>query len=149
MSHLHDNDPYHSSPNEDKYHKPFPYEDGPYPYNTRYMHGEPNYYFPHYPAIGPPVTGISPHDIHNPAYSEGVAYVRPSLMTTHRRSQRGDPEYVKRPRRRAEEVERLYTCTWPGCDKAYGALNHLNTHVKNAEHGPKREPKGAGHIGSH
>jgi hypothetical protein len=36
----------------------------------------------------------------------------------------------------------LYTCSWPGCDKAYGALNHLNTHVRNAEHGPKREPKG-------
>ena len=36
----------------------------------------------------------------------------------------------------------MYTCNWPGCDKSYGALNHLNTHVRNAEHGPKREPKG-------
>ena len=113
-----------------------------YPYNNRYIHGEPNYHLPYYQPTGTAVTNISPHEIHRNPYPEGVAYIRPSVMTTHRRSNRGDPEYVKRPRRRAEEVERLYTCSWPGCDKAYGALNHLNTHVRNAEHGPKREPKG-------
>jgi hypothetical protein len=64
-------------------------------------------------------------------------------MLGRRKAMRGDPDYVKRPRRKAEEVERLYSCNFPGCDKAYGALNHLNTHVRNAEHGPKREPKGA------
>ena len=53
------------------------------------------------------------------------------------------PPYSKRPRRRAEEVERYYRCNYPDCDKAYGALNHLNTHVRNAKHGPKREPKGS------
>src|SRR6202035_1617976 len=101
-----------------------------------------NYHLPYYQPTGSAVTSISPHEIQRNPYPEGVAYIRPSVMTTHRRSNRGDPEYVKRPRRRAEEVERLYTCSWPGCDKAYGALNHLNTHVRNAEHGTKREPKG-------
>lgn len=28
----------------------------------------------------------------------------------------------RRPRRKAEEVERLYKCTWEGCEKSYGTL---------------------------
>jgi len=52
------------------------------------------------------------------------------------------PRYGKRPRRRAEEVQRYYRCNYHDCNKAYGALNHLNTHVRNANHGPKRLPKG-------
>jgi hypothetical protein len=35
----------------------------------------------------------------------------------------------KRPRRRYDEIERLYECNWPGCSKSYGTLNHLNAHV--------------------
>lgn len=46
-----------------------------------------------------------------------------------------------RPRRRFEEVERLYACVHPGCDKAYGALNHLNSHIVSKNHGPKRTPQ--------
>ncbi|POR33028.1 Uncharacterized protein TPAR_06788 [Tolypocladium paradoxum] len=34
----------------------------------------------------------------------------------------------KRPRRRYEEIERMYKCGWNGCEKAYGTLNHLNAH---------------------
>ncbi|KAI8866101.1 hypothetical protein GQ42DRAFT_128220, partial [Ramicandelaber brevisporus] len=44
----------------------------------------------------------------------------------------------KRPRRRYEEVERMYNCNWPGCTKSYGTLNHLNAHVLMQKHGPKR-----------
>lgn len=40
----------------------------------------------------------------------------------------------KRPRRRYDEIERLYHCTWPGCSKAYGTLNHLNAHVSMQKH---------------
>ncbi|PNY24648.1 Uncharacterized protein TCAP_05415 [Tolypocladium capitatum] len=36
----------------------------------------------------------------------------------------------KRPRRRYEEIERMYKCGWNGCEKAYGTLNHLNAHFK-------------------
>lgn len=47
---------------------------------------------------------------------------------------------TRRPRRRADEVERLYKCTWNGCEKSYGTLSHLNDHVRLQRHGEKREP---------
>ncbi|KAI6041244.1 hypothetical protein EDC04DRAFT_2669955 [Pisolithus marmoratus] len=46
----------------------------------------------------------------------------------------------KRPRRRYDEIERLYHCSWPNCTKAYGTLNHLNAHVTMQKHGQKRSP---------
>ncbi|KAF9461206.1 hypothetical protein BDZ94DRAFT_1196519 [Collybia nuda] len=46
----------------------------------------------------------------------------------------------KRPRRRYDEIERLYQCSWPECNKAYGTLNHLNAHVTMQRHGVKRSP---------
>jgi transcription factor CON7 len=48
----------------------------------------------------------------------------------------------KRPRRRYDEIERLYQCSWPECTKAYGTLNHLNAHVTMQKHGQKRNPNG-------
>lgn len=48
----------------------------------------------------------------------------------------------KRPRRRFEEIERMYKCGWNGCEKAYGTLNHLNAHVTMQSHGAKRTPDG-------
>ncbi|KAI9725306.1 MAG: hypothetical protein M1828_003321 [Chrysothrix sp. TS-e1954] len=48
----------------------------------------------------------------------------------------------KRPRRRYEEIERMYKCGWQGCEKAYGTLNHLNAHVTMQAHGQKRTPEG-------
>lgn len=47
----------------------------------------------------------------------------------------------KRPRRRYEEIERMYKCGWQGCEKAYGTLNHLNAHVTMQSHGSKRTPE--------
>ena len=52
----------------------------------------------------------------------------------------------KRPRRRYEEIERMYKCGWQGCEKAYGTLNHLNAHVTMQSHGTKRTPEGMLHI---
>ncbi|KAF8817423.1 hypothetical protein BYT27DRAFT_7126125 [Phlegmacium glaucopus] len=46
----------------------------------------------------------------------------------------------KRPRRRYDEIERLYQCSWPDCNKSYGTLNHLNAHVTMQKHGVKRSP---------
>ncbi|KAI8086035.1 uncharacterized protein BX664DRAFT_334754 [Halteromyces radiatus] len=46
----------------------------------------------------------------------------------------------KRPRRRYDEIERLYHCTFSGCKKSYGTLNHLNSHILMQNHGPKRHP---------
>lgn len=48
----------------------------------------------------------------------------------------------KRPRRRYDEIERLYSCSFEDCTKAYGTLNHLNAHVTMQKHGPKRNPSG-------
>lgn len=47
----------------------------------------------------------------------------------------------KRPRRRYEEIDRMYKCGWNGCEKAYGTLNHLNAHVTMQSHGAKRTPE--------
>ncbi|KDN40932.1 hypothetical protein RSAG8_07800, partial [Rhizoctonia solani AG-8 WAC10335] len=46
----------------------------------------------------------------------------------------------KRPRRRYDEIERLYACSFEDCTKAYGTLNHLNAHVTMQKHGQKRNP---------
>ena len=54
----------------------------------------------------------------------------------------GGPAPKKRPRRRFDEIERLYQCGWNGCEKAYGTLNHLNAHVAMQKHGEKRLPSG-------
>jgi hypothetical protein len=40
----------------------------------------------------------------------------------------------KRPRRRYDEIERLYHCNFLGCTKSYGTLNHLNAHVSMQQH---------------
>jgi len=55
----------------------------------------------------------------------------------------------KRPRRRYDEIERLYHCSWSGCTKAYGTLNHLNAHIVMARHGNKRTPDGEIHSSFH
>jgi hypothetical protein len=52
----------------------------------------------------------------------------------------------RRPRRRHEEIERMYKCGWNGCEKAYGTLNHLNAHVTMQAHGTKRTPEGKNAI---
>ncbi|WWC73037.1 uncharacterized protein I206_107002 [Kwoniella pini CBS 10737] len=54
--------------------------------------------------------------------------------------QLGGPAPKKRPRRRYDEIERLYSCGWNGCEKSYGTLNHLNAHVAMQKHGEKRLP---------
>lgn len=54
----------------------------------------------------------------------------------------GGPAQKKRPRRRFDEIERLYRCGFHGCDKSYGTLNHLNAHVAMQKHGEKRLPTG-------
>ncbi|KAI5794679.1 hypothetical protein FPQ18DRAFT_290050 [Pyronema domesticum] len=44
----------------------------------------------------------------------------------------------KRPRRRFDQIERIYKCGWNDCQKAYGTLAHLNAHVTMNSHGVKR-----------
>ncbi|ODQ80763.1 hypothetical protein BABINDRAFT_126914 [Babjeviella inositovora NRRL Y-12698] len=44
----------------------------------------------------------------------------------------------KRFRRKFSEIDRIFRCTHTGCDKAYGKLNHLNTHIISQKHGEKK-----------
>ncbi|KAJ9087239.1 hypothetical protein DSO57_1035019 [Entomophthora muscae] len=46
--------------------------------------------------------------------------------------------FLKRPRRSYNQVKRIYSCTFPSCNKAYGALNHLNAHILTLGHGSRR-----------
>ena len=42
---------------------------------------------------------------------------------------------VKRPRRKAADMIRVYGCDFCGCYKSYEKLSHLNTHRKGKNHG--------------
>lgn len=50
-------------------------------------------------------------------------------------------EIQKRHRKRYHEVTRNFRCQHPGCNKAYGALNHLNAHLLALGHGRRRKAK--------
>lgn len=52
------------------------------------------------------------------------------------------PAPEKLRRRKYKEIERMYTCGYAGCDKAYGRADHLNSHIAIQNHGPKRTPAG-------
>ncbi|KAH3672044.1 hypothetical protein WICMUC_004491 [Wickerhamomyces mucosus] len=47
----------------------------------------------------------------------------------------------KRPRRKANEMIRLYACNYKSCQNSYGTLNHLNAHIQFKKHGQKRKPE--------
>ncbi|MCJ1243229.1 hypothetical protein MMC30_000426 [Trapelia coarctata] len=74
---------------------------------------------------GPPRPGQNPHPL-----SQVYSFVPIPGAQQH-----------KRPRRRYEEIERMYKCGHQGCEKAYGTLNHLNAHVTMQSHGQKRTPE--------
>ncbi|KHC42270.1 hypothetical protein W5O_03245 [Candida albicans Ca6] len=44
----------------------------------------------------------------------------------------------RRFRRRFNQIERKYPCSFPGCQKSYGSLNHLNTHIVTKKHGHRK-----------
>ncbi len=116
------------------------------PHHPQHMYGHPATTGPNAPGMVSPVA-------RPPAVScpEGTFY-RASSLTVR---QGGHPlstvysfvpipgaQQHKRPRRRYEEIERMYKCGWNGCEKAYGTLNHLNAHVTMQSHGTKRTPEG-------
>lgn len=48
------------------------------------------------------------------------------------------PQKHRRFRRRYYQIVRKYKCTYPGCTKRYGLLNHLNTHIVTKKHGLRK-----------
>lgn len=63
-------------------------------------------------------------------------------LLNHNEEPSSGPAHKKRPRRKFDQIERLYLCGFEGCNKAYGTLNHLNAHVSMQKHGQKRRPEG-------
>ncbi|KAI5455013.1 hypothetical protein NCC49_002288 [Naganishia albida] len=62
-------------------------------------------------------------------------------LLNHNEEPSSGPAHKKRPRRKFDQIERLYLCGHEGCTKAYGTLNHLNAHVSMQKHGQKRRPE--------
>ncbi|GAA5907534.1 uncharacterized protein JCM6883_001236 [Sporobolomyces salmoneus] len=103
------------------------------------------------PSTSPGQSGAIPDSLHRP--NTGDSSVGPlglNSNSTRRRSSTGSGktynfvqqagQTTKRPRRRFDEIERLYNCDYPGCTKSYGTLNHLNSHKTMQKHGPKSTP---------
>ena len=130
------------------------------------MYGRPDWgqYGQPHPHGVPPYSTHSPSTTVSPASSAATAGARPGpggyqdaahQRYSHNPQQQSHPlsqvysfvpipgaQQHKRPRRRYEEIERMYKCGWNGCEKAYGTLNHLNAHVTMQSHGSKRTPEG-------
>ncbi|KAK5714684.1 hypothetical protein LTR17_017139 [Elasticomyces elasticus] len=87
----------------------------------------------------PPAVGSAPHAVY-PQPSNWTQGGHP-LSTVYSFVPIPGAQQHKRPRRRYEEIERMYKCGWNGCEKAYGTLNHLNAHVTMQGHGTKRTPE--------
>lgn len=49
-----------------------------------------------------------------------------------------DSKRGRRFRRRYNQIVRKYPCSFPGCIKSYGSLNHLNTHIVTKKHGHRK-----------
>lgn len=88
----------------------------------------------------PPAVGYSPQAVY--AQPSNWAQGGHPLSTVYSFVPIPGAQQHKRPRRRYEEIERMYKCGWNGCEKAYGTLNHLNAHVTMQGHGTKRTPEG-------
>ncbi|KAG8424191.1 hypothetical protein J3458_001012 [Metarhizium acridum] len=82
----------------------------------------------------------SGHPVYSPSQASQQAQQRPNQVYSF--VPIPGAQQHKRPRRRYEEIERMYKCGWNGCEKAYGTLNHLNAHVTMQSHGQKRTPEG-------
>ncbi|PSN66799.1 hypothetical protein BS50DRAFT_493095 [Corynespora cassiicola Philippines] len=115
-----------------------------YPQHGQYSPYTPHHDMQHYP--GQPTTPMYPSRPewagHYPQHPMGYPHPStsgppaPAMVSPVQR-----PPTHKRPRRRYEEIERMYKCGWNGCEKAYGTLNHLNAHVTMQSHGAKRTPE--------
>ena len=89
--------------------------------------------------------GTSQIHLHSPALSlDPIARPialeeEPDAVLTGPSASKTDP-FVFLPGNAARK--RLYHCSWSGCTKSYGALNHLNAHIIMQRHGSKRTPAG-------
>ncbi|CCH45934.1 hypothetical protein BN7_5521 [Wickerhamomyces ciferrii] len=94
-----------------------------------YQHGQPHQQVQHYQ---PQLYDHNPH-VQHPQYQ--------TYSTHHHDQTLNSQPKKKRPRRKANEMERLYACNYNNCKNSYGTLNHLNAHITFKRHGPKRKPE--------
>jgi hypothetical protein len=94
-------------------------------------------------SLVPPSPSVSSEGEHDTSPSD------PSVSKTYSSLSLPDNAVRERPRRRYDEIERLYHCSWSGCTKSYGTLNHLNAHIVMQRHGNKRTPAGETHNSFH
>lgn len=104
----------------------------PRSFSTNYQH----------PPPYPTASGSAPQRAASLDHSRFGLSSAPSAAAQTQAQTGGKSLPKKRPRRRFDEIERLYTCGFDGCEKAYGTLNHLNAHVTMQKHGEKRLPGG-------
>ncbi|KAI0840652.1 hypothetical protein F5Y06DRAFT_245176 [Hypoxylon sp. FL0890] len=109
-----------------------------YPQGAGSLYAQPR---PDWANYGHPAPGQIPHP--HPVYPHTPSTAAPGRPAQQVYSFVPIPgaQQHKRPRRRYEEIERMYKCGWNGCEKAYGTLNHLNAHVTMQSHGQKRTPE--------
>lgn len=81
---------------------------------------------PYYPPVTPMRTPMYPQI--------GVMPVRPFPYPQYS----APPVKHRRFRRRHYQICRKFSCTFPGCTKSYGSLNHLNTHIVTKKHGSRK-----------
>ncbi|KAJ6515130.1 hypothetical protein C8R47DRAFT_1001333 [Mycena vitilis] len=106
------------------------------------LRGEDNTYGPSPPGTSTSSSSTAPATLPAPQQSgqDSPPSADPSNKKTYSFVALPGNAVRKRPRRRYDEIERLYHCSWPDCNKAYGTLNHLNAHVQMQKHGAKRSP---------
>lgn len=95
------------------------------------------------PQMSHPAEALPPHPVEYnmpPGYSQqipiGYSYSMPgssSDSSSDLENKRG-----RRFRRRYNQILRKYNCSYPGCSKSYGSLNHLNTHIVTKKHGQRK-----------
>lgn len=86
--------------------------------------------------------GYMPYEYQTPFLLPSIKqFVPPPYAPVYDYPMAAAPEKKKRPRRKHDEIERIYLCNHKNCTKGYGTLNHLNAHVLTQGHGEKRRPE--------
>jgi transcription factor CON7 len=98
-----------------------------------------------HPRLHSPASSLVPVARHGSEEEHDIVTVDPAISKTYSFVSLPGNAVKKRPRRRYDEIERLYHCSWSGCTKSYGTLNHLNAHIVMQRHGGKRTPAGEVH----
>lgn len=88
-----------------------------------------------YPVMSPPNSQIPQH----PQHSQHPQHPQHQHPQHHNQLPNPPPQQKhRRFRRRYYQIVRKYNCTYPGCTKRYGLLNHLNTHIVTKKHGLRK-----------